>query len=82
MDSFVLVIALLIAALPLDEFDMPTGNKIDILWDASGYDQINPLYTDANGMYAWDVPEGKWLVKYSKDGYFDTDSRSDRAAML
>ena len=40
-----------------------------LLWDASEYDQQNPLYTDGNGAYAWDVPEGFWQVKYEKDGY-------------
>ena len=40
-----------------------------ILWDASEYDQKNPLYTDGNGEYAWDVPEGYWQVKYEKEGY-------------
>lgn len=39
------------------------------LWDASEYEQVNPLITDINGAYAWDVPEGLWQVKYEKDGY-------------
>ncbi len=65
----------------LDEFGEPTGETEDILWDASEYDQVNPLYTDKNGRYAWDVPVGQWLVKYSKEGYYDTDSRGDRAAV-
>ena len=65
---------------PLDEFGMPMDEKEEIFWDASEYNQINPLYTDANGMYSWDVPPGQWLVKYSKEGYYDTDSRSDVAA--
>ena len=40
-----------------------------IVWDASEYDQANPIYTDKNGCYAWDVPEGFWQVKYEKEGY-------------
>lgn len=40
-----------------------------VLWDASEYNQMNPLITDKNGAYAWDVPEGLWQVKYEKDGY-------------
>jgi len=44
------------------------------LWDASEYDQDNPLYTDSNGRYSWDVPEGLWQVKYEKDGYETTYS--------
>ncbi len=64
----------------LDEFGFPTEEKSDIFWDAENYDQVNPLYTDKNGMYAWDVPMGQWLVKFSKDGYYDTDSKKDIAA--
>ena len=45
-----------------------------ILWDASEYSQENPLLTDENGMYAWDVPAGLWQVKYEKDGYQTTYS--------
>ena len=40
-----------------------------VLWDASQYSQENPLYTDKEGMYKWDVPEGLWQVKYEKEGY-------------
>lgn len=38
-------------------------------WDAADYDQQNPLATDSNGRYAWDVPVGSWQVKYEKPGY-------------
>ena len=37
--------------------------------DAEEFDQLNPLYTDVEGCYAWDVPEGFWQVRYEKDGY-------------
>ena len=40
-----------------------------ILWDASEYSQQNPLYTDADGAYAWDVPEGLWQVKFEHEDY-------------
>ncbi len=53
----------------LDAFDEPTGKKIPYIWDAEEYDQINPLITDINGEYAWDVPIGSWQVKYEKEGY-------------
>ncbi|TLS51539.1 hypothetical protein FE782_13610 [Paenibacillus antri] len=43
-------------------------------WDADWYGQANPLYTDANGKYGWDVPEGKWKVLYEKDGYLPAES--------
>ena len=45
-----------------------------VVWDASEYDQENPLYTDENGMYQWDVPQGLWQVKYEKEGYETTYS--------
>ncbi len=40
-----------------------------VLWDAETYAQENPLFTDENGMYAWDVPPGEWQVKFEKEGY-------------
>ena len=44
------------------------GSEV-VLWDATEYDQINPLYTDSDGNYAWDVPEGFWQIKFEKEGY-------------
>ena len=38
-------------------------------WDASEYEQKNPLITDNEGRYAWDVPEGLWQVKAELEGY-------------
>ena len=38
-------------------------------WDAANYDQTNPVTTNADGVYAWDVPKGKWKVKFEKKGY-------------
>lgn len=29
-----------------------------VKWNAEEYDQVNPLITDKEGKYAWDVPEG------------------------
>lgn len=43
-----------------------------VLWDATQYGQRNPLYTDENGMYQWDVPQGLWQVKFEKEGYQTT----------
>ena len=40
-----------------------------VLWNAEEYAQKNPLFTDENGMYRWDVPQGLWQVKFEKDGY-------------
>lgn len=39
------------------------------IWESAEYSQENPLITDAEGRYAWNVPEGLWQVKYEKDGY-------------
>lgn len=40
-----------------------------VIWDAAPFGQENPLTTDAQGMYAWDVPAGMWQVRLEKDGY-------------
>lgn len=45
-----------------------------VKWNAEEYAQENPLFTDENGMYAWDVPQGQWQVKFEKDGYETTYS--------
>ena len=45
-----------------------------VLWDAENYGQQNPLLTDENGYYRWDVPIGMWQVKYEKEGYETTYS--------
>ncbi|MGM9551864.1 MAG: chitobiase/beta-hexosaminidase C-terminal domain-containing protein [Clostridia bacterium] len=63
-----------------DEYGEPTGETELTKWDAGSYDQANPLVTNVNGEYSWFVPEGSWLVKYSKEGYFDTDSTLNSAA--
>ncbi|SEH50582.1 Leucine rich repeat-containing protein [Ruminococcus flavefaciens] len=52
--------------------DPETGQSIK--WDAEDYDQLNPLTTDSDGNYLWDVPEGKWKVVCHKDGYEDAES--------
>lgn len=45
-----------------------------VKWDAAEYAQENPLFTDENGMYRWDVPQGMWQVKFEKEGYETTYS--------
>ena len=52
--------------------DSKTGKAVK--WNAEEYDQMNPLYTDDAGQYAWDVTEGLWQVKYEKDGYVTATS--------
>ncbi|MCH5299409.1 MAG: leucine-rich repeat protein, partial [Ruminococcus sp.] len=59
--------------IPFDEEDEGYWDKPDedkaIVWDSDEYSQYNPLITDYEGNYAWDVPEGWWRVKYELDGY-------------
>jgi chitodextrinase len=43
-------------------------------WDAEWFGQINPQITGRDGKYAWDVPEGKWKVVFSKDGFVTAES--------
>lgn len=51
------------------------------VWDDSDYlSQQNPLITDENGFYRWDVPEGEWYVTAAKDGYVSGSSQNDKAA--
>lgn len=45
-----------------------------VKWDASEFDQENPLFTDKDGMYQWDVPQGLWQVRFEKEGYETTYS--------
>ena len=51
-----------------DFWDNPEESSARI-WEADEYSQLNPLYTDDHGDYAWDVPEGWWKVVVEKDGY-------------
>ena len=44
----------------------PSSTEYGTKWDASDWDEINPLTTDANGAYSWDVPKGWWRVKYEE----------------
>ncbi len=54
------------------------GNAV--LWNAVDFDQINPQITDIDGWYAWDVPEGLWQVRLTKEGF--TDAQSDWLPVL
>jgi hypothetical protein len=44
------------------------------MWDAENHGQINPQITGADGMYQWDVPQGLWQVRVSKEGYENTST--------
>ena len=52
-----------------NDFGVPEDEKSEILWDAENYGQINPQITNEQGIFAWDVPQGQWVVKLTKDGY-------------
>ena len=52
--------------------DPETGQVLK--WNAEEFEQMNPLITNDNGEYAWDVPEGLWQVKYELEGYETTYS--------
>lgn len=47
-----------------------------VVWDAENYNQINPQVTGASGVYQWDVPQGKWIVNFSKEGYEPADTKN------
>ena len=47
----------------------PKENEYGHKWNAAEYNQENPQFTNFEGKYAWDVPEGWWRVKFEKDGY-------------
>ena len=50
------------------------ANGKERVWNADDYSQLNPVLTSVNGEYAWDVPEGLWKVKVSKEGYVSSES--------
>ncbi len=64
--------------IPVDDDDpdfwnhKPGANEYGVKWNAAEYEQKNPLRTNADGKYAWDVPEGWWRVKFEKEGYETT----------
>lgn len=52
-------------------------------WDDSGnLGQQNPLTSDSDGFYRWDVPAGEWYVTAEKDGYVSGSSQNDTAATV
>ena len=44
--------------------------------------QDNPIYTDEQGYYRWDVPTGLWYVTAEADGYLDGNGNADKAATV
>ena len=59
-------------------WDHMPGDGDGILWDASEWNQVNPMLTDSDGRYQWDVPEGWWQVRFNKEGYDQSVSDSSR----
>lgn len=53
----------------ISEDSMGDSQEVVAVWDAARYGQSNPVITDAEGYYRWDVPEGLWQVKFEKEGY-------------
>lgn len=45
-------------------------------WQASEFGQVNPLYSDKQGRYGWDVVQGDWRVIFSKPNYQTYTSRT------
>ena len=50
-------------------------NKSWQRWSAHLYSQINPQLTDKMGEYAFFVPEGKYYITTSKNGYLSYESK-------
>ena len=60
--------------IPYDQTDdfyskKPLDSDYGTKWIATEYQQENPIKTNVEGKYAWDVPEGWWRVKCEKQGY-------------
>ena len=60
--------------IPYDDSDdfysnKPNDNEYGTIWNGLDYEQNNPLITDEEGRYSWDVPEGWWRIKCEKEGY-------------
>lgn len=53
----------------MEEDEYGDMQEVVTIWDAKRFGQENPVLTDAEGYYHWDVPEGMWQVKFDKDGY-------------
>ncbi len=54
-----------------------SSGKNAVIWsesDAAEYGEVNTITTGPNGYYAWNVPEGWWQVRLSKDGYTSVQS--------
>jgi hypothetical protein len=66
------------AAVTLWRYDGAGGMEVHD--DSALLGQANPLVTDENGFYRWDVPVGAWFVTADKAGYVRGTSQGDTAA--
>lgn len=51
-----------------------TDHSDAVIWDASAYDQVNPVTTDILGQFMWIVPDGWWKIVFEKEGYITAES--------
>ena len=61
------------AIVTLYQYDNETGEWET--WDGDKYNQKNPQITDENGEYGFMVPDGKYYLIISKDGYLTKKTR-------
>lgn len=76
-DNRIVGVTTTVLYLPKDKAADATAAKASTeweFWNAEWYLQKNPQITDVEGRYAWDVPEGWWMVQFVKDGYQTTYS--------
>ena len=62
--------------------DIPATNARRPYVDYTDAPQINPMTSDQEGHYGWDVPQGLWYVEAEAAGYQPGSSNNDRAAIV
>lgn len=57
--------------------DLSDPESFEVWTEAEEWEEVNPDYTDADGKYGWDVPEGDWQVKFNGNSdYFTSYSKA------
>ena len=64
------------------ENDAVLNDALLVFDDSYGLNQQNPITSDKNGKYAWDVPQGLWYVEAYLEGYSRGNSNADPAAIV
>lgn len=86
VDSFVLVARA--AELMPGELDVVKDVKITLYrmvdgrqekWEAESYGQYNPVYSNEHGFYGFVVPNGDYMIRADRYGFFSFYSRTVRA---